>query len=65
MSTSTWAPSGKPLSLANKYASGKYVCVIAAISAEEGLVHYQVKYCTYNSEDVGEFLIRLRAKLGQ
>jgi len=53
MSTSTWAPSGKPLSLANQYASGKYVCVIAGITAEEGLVHYQVKYGAYKSEDVG------------
>jgi hypothetical protein len=65
MSPSTWAKSEKPLSSAYQYSSGKHVCVIAGITAEEGLVHYQVKYCACNSEDVGEFLIRLRAKLGQ
>jgi hypothetical protein len=59
-----WAPSGQPFPINDKWAKGQYVACMAGISCESGLVHQMYKYQAFTSNDVGEFLIRLRQKCG-
>jgi hypothetical protein len=56
-----WAPSGNPLSKQYKYHPQKYVACIAAIGPKKGLLYADYKYAAFNSEDMINFLLRIRA----
>ncbi len=56
-----WAPVGNPVTTHSKWNWKEYICSIAAISVEHGMVHYHCKPKAYDREDVLDFLRSIRA----